>query len=136
MNIPIEKKKEEAIKRMKALGIYSETIRQFKNEDIVSYSEPPLGANYWLDEEQKKIAKEFEEEYNTLIYFAVRNHTEFGMLDAFLYIDDYKEDWEVDNLALEDGYVRAYVYNYDMPDFSESGDIIVENRFGGLIRIG
>lgn len=136
MNIPIEKKKEEAIKRMKALGIFTETIRQFKNEYLVSYSEPPLGANYWLDDEQKKIVKEFEEEYNALVYFVIRSYTQFGKLDTILYVSDHNEEWEMDKKDLECGYAYAYVYNYDIPEYSEIGSVAVQNRFGGLVRVG
>ena len=136
MNIPIDIKKQEAIKRMKTLDIFTETIRQFKNEDLVSYSEPPLGANYWLDDEQKKIVKEFEEEYNALVYFVVRSYTQFGKLDTMLYVSDHKEEWEMDREDIECGYTYAYVYNYDIPEYSEIGSVAVQNRFGGLIRVG
>ena len=44
MNIDREAKKAEAVERMKALGIFPETVRQFEREDYVSVSEPPFGA--------------------------------------------------------------------------------------------
>ena len=135
MNVSIEIKKQEAINRMKALGIFAETIKQFKGGQV-SYSEPPLGANYWLDEEQEKIVKDFEEEHNALVYFAVRSYTEFGKLDALLYVSDYEEEWEMDIEDIYDGYALAYVYNYDDPYCSEIGSIAVKGRFGGLVRIG
>lgn len=134
MNVSMEIKKEEAIKRMKVLGVFNETIRQFQKEDLVSYSEPPMGANYWLDEEQQKLVKAFEKEYNALVYFVIRSYTQFGKLDSFLYVSDHEEEWEMDNEDLEDGYALAYVHNYDMEDFSEFGSIGVQERFGGLIR--
>lgn len=134
MNIPIEIKKQEAIKRMKSLGIYSGTIRQFKGGQI-SYSEPPLVANYWLDEDQEKIVKGFEEEYNALVYFVIRSYTELGKLDALLYVSDHEDEWEMDREDIKDGYVVSYVYNYDVPYFSEIGSIGILPRFGGLIRI-
>ena len=135
MNVSIEKKKQEAINRMKALGIFAETIKQFKGGQV-SYSEPPLGANYWLNEEQEKIVKDFEEEHNALVYVVVRSYTEFGKLDAFLYVSDYEEEWEMDIEDIYDGYALAYVYNYDDPYCSEIGSIAVKGRFGGLVRIG
>ena len=135
MNVSMEIKKEEAIKRMKALGVFSQTIQQFKKSNLVSYSEPPMGANYWLDDEQKAIVKVFEEEHNALVYFVVRSYTEFGKLDSILYVSDHAEEWEMDNEDLKDGYALAYVYNYDVPEFSEFGSIGVQERFGGLIRI-
>ena len=136
MKVSSEIKKAEVIKRMKKLDIFDETIRQFENSDLVSCSEPPVGANYWLDEEQRKIVEKFEKENNALVYFAVRSYTGFGKLDSFLYISDYKEDWEYDNESIDDGYVFAYVYNYDIPEFSELGGIAVKPRFGGLVRVG
>ena len=135
MNVSMEIKKQEAIDRMKTLGIFPQTIKQFKGGQV-SYSEPPLGGNFWLDEEQKKIVKEFEEEHNALVYFAIRSYTEFGKLDSFLYVSDYEEEWEMDREDIVDGYVISYVYNYDIPEYSEIGSIVVQNRFGGLVRVG
>ena len=134
MNVPLENKKLEAIARMQVLGIYQPTIKQFE-EGKVSCSEPPVGANYWLDEDQQKIAKEFEKEHGALVYFAIRSYTEFGVMDSFLYVSDYAEEWEMDREDITNGYVYAYVYNYDIPEYSEIGSIGVEERFGGLVRV-
>ena len=136
MNASRLEKKQEAIKRMEVLDIYSETIRQFEKEDLVSYSEPPFGANYWLTDEQKKIVREFEEEYNALVYFAITSYTEFGKLTSFLYVSDHEDEWKMDNRDLKDGYAYVYVYNHDIPEYSEIGLIRVQPRFGGLVRIG
>lgn len=130
----IEKKKE-AIKRMEVLDIYSETIRQFEEEGLVSYSEPPLGTNYWLTEEQRKIVRDFEEEHNALVYFGIRSYTEFGTLDSFLFVSKYENEWKLDNNDIKHGYAYAYVYNYDVPEYSEIGMIGVQPRLGGLVRI-
>lgn len=135
MKISTDIKKQEAIKRMYDLNIFPQTIKQFKG-GMVSYSEPPLGANYWLDDEQKRIVKEFEEEYNALVYFVIRSYTEFGKLDSFLYVSDHEEEWEMDIEDIKDGYAVAYVYNYDAPEYSEFGSIAVTERFGGLVRVG
>lgn len=132
MNVSIEAKKVEAIKRMKTLGVFNQTITQFIG-GMVSYSEP-TGANYWLDDEQKEIVKAFEEEHNALVYFVIRSYTQFGKLDSILYVSDYDDEWEMDHEDLKDGYALAYVHNYDMPDCSEFGSIGVQERFGGLVR--
>jgi hypothetical protein len=134
MKVSMENKKKEAIARMKALGIYPDSIKSFE-KGIVSCSEPPFGANYWLNDDQHAIVKEFEETYNALVYFAVRSYTNFGTLDSFLYVSDYEEEYGLDNHALKQGYVYAYVHNYDVPEYSEIGMIGVRESFGGLIRI-
>ena len=136
MNISRLEKKQEAIKRMEVLDIYAETIRQYEKEGLVSYSEPPLGTNYWLTEEQRNVVRQFEEENNALVYFATISHTEFGTLTSFLYVSDYPEEWKMDNEDLKDGYLYAYVYNHDVPEYSEIGRIVVKPIFGGLVRIG
>lgn len=133
MNVQLEIKKQEAIQRMKVLGIFPQTIKQFKGGQV-SYSEP-TGANYWISEEQKKIIKQFESEYDALVYFVIRSYTEFGKLDALLYVSDYEKEWEMDREDISAGYAFAYVYNYDVPEFSELGSIGVKERFGGLIRV-
>ena len=135
MEVSRIEKKNEAIKRMEVLDIYSETIGQFEKEGLVSYSEPPLGTNYWLTEEQRKIVREFEEEYNALVYFAIRSYTNFGTLDSFLFVSQYKDEWALDNNDIREGYAYAYVYNHDVPEYSEIGLIGVQPRFGGLVRI-
>ena len=135
MNVSRVDKKKEAIRRMEILDIYSETIRQFEKEGLVSYSEPPLGTNYWLTDEQMKAVREFEEEYHALVYFGARVYTEFGTLDAFLYVSDHEDEWKDDVEDLKDGYLYAYVYNHNVPEFSEIGSIRVQPRFGGLVRI-
>lgn len=136
MEVKRIEKKNEAIKRMEMLDIYLETIRQFEKEGLVSYSEPPLGTNYWLTEEQRKIVRDFEEEHNALVYFGIKSYTEFGTLDSFLFVSKYKDEWILDNNDIKNGYAYAYVYNHDVPEYSEIGLIKVQPRFGGLVRIG
>jgi len=89
MKVSSEIKKEEAIKRMKKMGVFDETIRQFEEDNLVSMSEPAqmfgikIGALYWLDDEQKRIVKTFEEEHNALVYLVVRSYTNMGIMDNF-----------------------------------------------------
>ncbi len=52
MKISREEKKTEAIKRMKAWGIFDQTIKQFEKNNLVSISEPPFGAFYWVEGEE------------------------------------------------------------------------------------
>ena len=61
MNVSREIKKEEAIRRMRALSIISDAIKQFAEKDIVMVSEPPLGGLFCLDDEEKKMVQDFEQ---------------------------------------------------------------------------
>ena len=137
MKISIAEKKIEAVERLKMLEIYPETIRQFEKENFVSISEPPFGAFYWAEGESLKLIKDFELEYNSLVYLVIRSYTKFGTLDNYLFVSDYKdEEWEMDRNDLKEGRTLAYVYNYDIPEFSEMGTIGIEPTIAaGLKRI-
>lgn len=134
MQITRERKVEEAVKRMKALHISDDAIKQFVQEGTVMVSEPPLGALYWIDDELKQLVQQFEQEYNALVYLVVRCYSTLGKMDSFLYISDYDEEWEMDNEDVGAGYAMTYTHNYDAPYCSEFGSIGVKERFGGLIR--
>ena len=123
MNVSREEKKAEAVKRMKKLGIFGPTIRQFEKDDLVSISEPPFGAFYWVEGEELKKMKEFEEANHALVYCIVRSFTNIGKLDAYLYVSDYKEEWEMDHEDLKEWYQIAYVVNWDAPECSEFGSV-------------
>lgn len=135
MNISREKKKAEAIKRMKMMGVIDDAIKQFEKDDMIMSSEPPLGALYWVSDEEKKMIKEIEDKYDLLVYMAVKSYTEVGKMDSLLCVTDYEEEWEMDREGIKDGYVFCYVVNHDIPEFSEFGSIVIEPRFGGLVRV-
>ena len=123
MNIPIEKKKQEAIERMKIIGIYPDTIKQFEKDNLVSISESPIGAYYWADEKSKQYIKKLEEVNNLLVYTGIRSFTDIGILDSFLYISDYEEEWENDREMLKEKQTIAFVRNHEWDDCSEFGSI-------------
>ena len=87
MKISLSRKKAEAVRRMELLGIYPETIRQFEKHNLVSVSEPPLGAFFWANDGDLKRVKDFEEKYDALVYMVVRAYyKELGKLDAYLFV--------------------------------------------------
>lgn len=133
MKISIEKKKEEAIARMKQLKLHTNVITEFEKENILNLSENG-GFLYWLTDEQKSFVKEFEENHNALVYHVIHDYTEFGELLTFLYISDYEEDWNIDREDLTGGYACAYVKNLDDEMCSEFGGIYFKTQFGGLVR--
>lgn len=141
MKVSREVKKEEAIKRMKKMGIFNETIKQFKEDNLVSMSEPArmlgitIGALYWLNDDQKRVVQNFEEEYDALVYLVVRSYTNIGVMDSLFYVSDHKDEWFMDNADLDEKYACVYVINYDMPDCSEFGSIAWKESSGGILRV-
>lgn len=136
MNASREEKMAEAVTRMKMLGVFPETIRQFREDGKVSISEPPLGAFFWMEGEDLDRVIDFEEKYNALVYVAIRSYTTVGKMDCFLFVSDYPEEWSVDREDIEQGQTLAYCFNYDMPDCSEIGAIgVAPTRAAGLRRV-
>lgn len=135
MNVSIERKREEAIKRMRAWGIYPETVKQFRS-GLLSESQPPVGACFWVEGEQLERVKKFEKENNVLVYFVIHSYTNMGEMESYLYVSDEEEEWEYDWEDLRSGTQLVYVYNHDMPEFSEFGSIgIKRTAAAGLKRV-
>ena len=136
MNVSREIKKEEAIKRMEALGLFVPCIKAFKDMDEVQLSEP-TGGLYEFSSNKELTAKvqEFEKENNALVYHVIHTPTMEMDMYNFLYVSDYDEEWDMDRDDINNGYVLAYVWNTTVDYFSEFGSIAVQDRFGGLVRI-
>lgn len=135
MNVSIEKKKAEAIKRMKTLDLYKPYITLFEKDNQIFLSEMTGGVYEFSDDEELVAkVKAFEEENNALVYHVIRTMTTFGELYNFLYVSDYEEEWEMDNEDIKDGYALAYVWNKTDEWCSEFGSIGVRGQFGGIVR--
>ena len=135
MNVSKENKKEEAIRRMKALDLYKPYIESFIKRDEIFMSEMTGGVyEFGSNTELCNKVKEFEAEHEALVYHVIHTLTRFGELYNFLYVSDYEEEWEMDNADIADGYALAYVWNTTDECFSEFGSIGVRGKFGGIVR--
>lgn len=136
MKISMEKKKAEAIRRMELLGIFPETIKQFEKYGIVSFSQQPFGAYYWVSDDDKKLIKNFEEKYNALVYTVVRTYfRELGKLDSYFYVSDEETEWAYDRELFKNNEAFVYVQNHDDPWCSEFGSIGIKLSIAaGLLR--
>lgn len=136
MNVSMENKKAEAIKRMKMLDLYTPYIKAFEKKDEIFLSEMTGGVYEITSEiELKEKIKEFELEHNALVYHVIHTMTAFGELYSFLYVSDYEEEWEMDNDDIADGYAMSYVWNKTDEWCSEFGSIGVQGKFGGIVRV-
>lgn len=142
--------KEEALKRMGILKLHENPIREFKESGKINRSEylnavmPSI--LFWLDDEEEKLVREFEEKSGNMVYHVIKTNTEFGLLYSMLYVSPLSdtdkeerestlEEWEWDKEDLKNGYCSAYVYNASEPMFSEYGGIMVVPKIGGLMRV-
>lgn len=127
-----EMMKQEAIKRMMFLKMHTNTIRDFDNEDIVSYSER-IGYLYWANKYQE-IIKSFEKKTGFLVYHLIYSETVYGRLLSVLFVSDNIENWEVENEFLHGLTPYIWCYNLDIPENSEYGTIYIKPNIGGLMR--
>lgn len=140
MNVTMEAKKDEAKKRMRALNLFSPCIRAFDKRNEIQLSEPTGGLyEFSADKELTKKVKEFEKEYNALVYHVI--HTpckidgEFMDMYSFLYVSDYPDEYDIDNTDIKDRYAMVYTWNKTIEYFSEFGSIAWENMYGGIVRV-
>lgn len=140
MNITRETKKEEALRRMHALGLFAPCINAFKRKNEVQLSERNGGLyEFGTDIELTTTIREIEQQYNLLVYHVIHSpiNIEGGYMDLYhlLYVSDHEADWEYDKADMADGYVMTYTWNKTVEYFSEFGSIAVEGKFGGLVAL-
>lgn len=135
----INKKVDEAIVRLKMLGVHPNVIDDFngkgyhKGKRVINYSEG--GMLYWVEDAKwKEIISQFEKKYDALVYHVIYSHTNLGDMLSLLYVSDDIEEWGMDRDAIKDDYTYAYVENLDNPVFSEIGSIGIKPYLGGVLR--
>jgi hypothetical protein len=130
--------KEAAISAMKSLGIYAPYIQKFEKDGTVTLFERFGG--YYITEDQEpelfKKIKEFQDEYQLLVYAVTHEIFEFGECYSFLVVSKYEEEWNSILENIKYGYVFAYVWNKDNEWCSEFGDITLRSFGGGIARVG
>lgn len=123
---------EEAVARMKLLGILKTPIKEFKKDGVINRSEN--GILYWLDDEEKQMVADFEKEYSCVVYHVIKTFSTLGLMYSLLYVSKHTDEWEMDRADIQEGRAFVYVVNKDMPDCSEFGTIGIRPSFGGVIR--
>ena len=134
MNVSMEDKKVEAIKRLKMMNLHPNVATDFEDKGLINFSEPPIGGLFWAKDDDLERIRAFEKEYNALVYAGIRSFTNIGNMDSYLFVGDYPEEWEIDRQGIENGEVLAYVYNRTDPDCSELGYIGITTLISGGLR--
>lgn len=123
--IPGATPEEEAVNRMKELGLMNDVIRKFqKGQLLVSET----GGILYDPDESALDAIEDTKQYG-LPYHVIRS----GEMYSVLYVSNHPEEWKTEHYSKRDKYILANVWNAD-GQFSELGDIWVVPANGGLVR--
>lgn len=137
MKTTLQERKEKAIQLMKELNIYKPYIDGFEKENKVCFYENFGGFWVYQEPEIEAKMKEIEEKYECTVYAITHEYTEFGECYDFLFVTDYKEEW--DDLVYNENrtfYAFAYCWNKDDDFCSEFGTIALQSMGGGIRRIG
>jgi len=76
MDVSLEEKKIEAIKRMNYLQLMPEAIEKYKNGEVLTSEY--FGILYDVNTETKKLIKEFEEKNEAMVYHVIKGTYDFG----------------------------------------------------------
>ena len=129
-------KKKKAIEIMKKMDIYKPYIRGFEENNKICFFEQYVGYQAEQEPALYEKIKEFEKEYDCIVYAVTHELTEFGELFDFLIVTDDPDDW--DDIVYSEGnrhMVYAYVWNNTDDFCSEFGSITIQSFGGGIKRI-
>lgn len=137
-----EEMKSEGLERIefwiKNFGL-NPNIYNYFSEDRLYYSYLTAGGfigsidTISYDKKYEKLVKEFENEYDTVVYHCIESKTVFGNFLTMLYVGRDKDEWSGERPFL-DGLVMANVYNLD-ESFNEIGLAKFEAYQGALVRV-
>ena len=134
-NVSVEEKKAEAFNRLKSLGFYMDALK-FGETGKVRLFLQNADLFVYVDGNDLERIRAFERSYNALVFAVIRTFTSGGMMDSYLFVNDYPEEWADDRRLLSEGEATAYVYNHDVPYCSELGSIGIKRfSISGLCRI-
>lgn len=80
------------------------------------------------DPKNADVVKQFEAEYGSMVYHAIESK---GTL-ILLSVSNDATEWKYERL--ENNKIMAYVHNFEHPDQSEFGDVVLTSLHGALVR--
>ena len=121
-NVSVEKKRVEAFRRMASLGFYIEA-REFNRTGKIRLFLQNADLRSYIKGNELEQVRAFERSYNALVFAVIRTFTADSMMDSYLFVSDYPEEWPEDRRLLKEGEATAYVFNHGAPYCSEVGSI-------------
>ena len=138
MEVMNKKRVEEAVKRLELLGVDDDIIAAFRdNHEIsVTYISGVVGKMGSIH--HKALEAFHKKKINATPYYIIESFINGFQLVSILIVEDVEDDdafWECEREDAKEGYVYAYVYNVDEPQYSELGDVFVSLEDSALYRI-
>lgn len=123
----MDKQKQEALLRMRKLGLPDDVITQFEEHGVISQS-----TYLPLKEEALSFIKELNDKHNVLIYFVIHAVTGIGEIDSCLFVDANEERWASERAELENNRAAAYFGVRRIPQYSAFCTIGFETVSGSI----
>lgn len=138
--------KAEAVERMKLLGLPEKIINDFQEKSAIYISESvkfgEINEVYKIDDDNTLLddIKDFEKDYDgSLVYHVIRNYNDYHELifDSFLFVFPNPSEWDYAKRVFKNKKILmdVYVLNREIPEFYECGEILVEAKDGGLVKM-
>lgn len=133
--------KEVAAWALRELNVSTPYVLDFEANDSVYLFDQGNVRRISPSSELMAKIREIEKERKVKIYAVTHDYLfAVGEMYSFLCISLYEEDWDgmVYSIRNHAGLVRvyAYVYNVAIPEYSESGYVLLRSEHGKLVRVG
>lgn len=114
-----EKQEQHALELIEIITGKKGSIKQLREDEEI--------VKEFIDVYDKQLAKRLSTEGN--LYYGCQ--TGFPFFNIYV-VSKYVEDFEEELKNAKQGYLWAYVYNYDNPELSEFGTIKVDKHFNRI----
>lgn len=128
MRISKEKKKAEALERLRKMNVRPEIIKDFEKDNTVTITDKISKSCCKAFGRFTDMIKSFEKEHDALVYLAMYTETEMDIFTTFrmlslLFVSDYVEDWPYEKEDIPAGIIFTYTINLDDDHLSEMGSV-------------
>ena len=120
----------EAVKRLRMLFADDAIPDAFEKTGTAFLCDHPDGHPIPMPMEMMDDIRQLEKQNDLLVYLVIADSWSF----SYLYVSQYKEEWELDVNDLGEGYPVVYVENIEDPECSEFGSIHIVKNGDGFIR--
>lgn len=136
-----ESMKEEACSRMACLRLPPKVIEAFRNNSILKCSDGIAMVD--VPENILNEIKDWENKYHNTVYHVIHCN---GIYEPYTFetyeclcVSCYRDDWNYERNTVEANrgtWIMSHSINVTVPEYTESGSILIVNMHGILKRIG
>lgn len=135
-----ESMKEEACSQMVSLRLPPNVIKAFRNNSTLKCSDGTAMVD--VPETILNEIKDWENKYHNTVYHVIHCN---GIYEPYTFetyeclcVSCYRDDWDYEREIINNWYIRvmSHSINVTVPEYTESGSILIVNINGILKRIG